>query len=199
MPSGQIKIKDTTKLRIDTLKNSDTYDIFICKMLTYFEETGITPTSKIISPVAAVNEATDRIIKVIRGIEKSEGAILQDIYNIIKNPLSGSVAPASGDNVVFTPEEMQKVNAVIDQAKRLEKENAGYLAEIKSLREKLELSEKNKPTNAGTGESVNTSKIREILNVFDSKKKTTTFNADIYEIPRNDYDIWFKRLNDELK
>lgn len=197
MASGQIKIKDTTKLRIDALKHTDTYDSFIDKMLSYFESTGITPTSKIVSPVAAMREEADRIIKVIRGIEKSEGVTLKAIYDSVKN-LSSSGSGEHTDAVNFTPEEMEKVNAVIDHAQHLEKENAGYISEIKELRQQLDLA-RERTTTAVTDTGINVSKVREILDVLNSKKKTTTFNTDIYEIPRNDFDIWMKRLKDELK
>lgn len=198
MASGQIKIKDTTKLRIDALKHTDTYDSFIDKMLSYFESTGIMPTSKIVSPVAAMREEAERIIKVIRGIEKSEGVTLKAIYDSVKN-LSFSGSGEHRDTVNFTPEEMEKVNAVIDHAQHLEKENAGYISEIKELRQQLDLARQEQTTTAGTDTGINVSKVREILDVLNSKKKTTTFNTDIYEIPRNDFDIWMKRLKDELK
>lgn len=193
----QIKVKPTTKNRIDLLKGADTYDNFICKMLTYFEETGITPISKIVSPVAAMSEAADRIIKVIRGIEKTSGATLTAIYNSVKN--ISSSGGGSDEAVNFSPEELQTLDNIVEKSKRLEKENAGYISEINELRNKLEISGQRQAATAGTDTAgINISKVREILDVLESKKKTSTFNPGIYEIGRNDFDSWMKRLKDEL-
>ena len=73
----QIKVKETTKLRLDLLKNSRTYDAVISDMLLYFETTGITPQSKIVSPAVAVKEQASRVIEVVRGIEKATNTKLK--------------------------------------------------------------------------------------------------------------------------
>lgn len=79
----QIKVKETTKLRLDLLKNSRTYDAVISDMLLYFETTGITPQSKIVSPAVAVKEQASRVIEVVRGIEKATNTKLKNIEQMV--------------------------------------------------------------------------------------------------------------------
>ena len=84
----QIKVKETTKLRLDLLKNSRTYDAVISDMLLYFETTGITPQSKIVSPAVAVKEQASRVIEVVRGIEKTTTARLKNIEQMVSRLFS---------------------------------------------------------------------------------------------------------------
>lgn len=193
----QIKVKPTTKINLDKLKGSDTYDGIICKMINYFESTGLNPDSKIISPVAAVAEAADRIIKVIRGVEKSTEVTLTGIYNTVKNLSSGSVSASVKNEVSFSPEEMQNINAVIERAEQVERDNARLTDEVKELKNKLEIAEGESRTATGIHARLNVTKVLEILAVLDDKKKPSTFNST-YEIDRTTFDEYMKRLRIEL-
>ena len=51
-----IRIKESTRFRLDMLKGSKSHDTFVAEMLLYFETTGITPQSNVMPPNVAAKE-----------------------------------------------------------------------------------------------------------------------------------------------
>ena len=92
-----IKVKDTTKVRLDLFKSNKTYDTVISEMLLYFETTGITPQSNVMPPNIAAKEQANRVIEVVRGIEKSTNVRLKNIEQLLLS-LAGEVK-TPGDNI----------------------------------------------------------------------------------------------------
>lgn len=76
-----IRIKESTRFRLDMLKGNKSHDAFVAEMLLYFETTGITPQSNVMPPNIAAKEQASRVIEVVRGIEKSTNVRLKTSNN----------------------------------------------------------------------------------------------------------------------
>lgn len=188
-----IKVKDTTKVRLDLFKNNKTYDTVISEMLLYFETTGITPQSNVMPPNIAAKEQASRVIEVARGIEKSTNVRLKNIEQLLLSLVGEVKTP--GDN----PDEymhISQVQELLERSKQLEQEARENREKAGKLQTDLEIARQEKGTPAV---GCNTHKILEIVERIDEVKKIPTFNDTVYEIDRNTLDMWVKRLKDELK
>lgn len=188
-----IKVKDTTKVRLDLFKNSKTYDTVISEMLLYFETTGITPQSNVMPPNIAAKEQASRVIEVVRGIEKSTNVRLKNIEQLLLSLVGEVKTP--GDN----PDEymhISQVQELLERSRQLEQEARENREKAGKLQTDLEIARQEKGTPAV---GCNTHKILEIVERIDEVKKIPTFNDTVYEIDRNTLDMWVKRLKDELK
>lgn len=197
----QVKIKQTTKVRLDMLKGGKTYDQIISEMTGYFEQTGISPKSNVISPSVAVKAQADRVIEVVRGIEKTEKVTLKSILDtvkfIAKSQTGGNFPPD------FNPDEYMHVNNVqelLNEAEQLKKDNAKKNDELARLKTKLEMSETGPAKESGSGVSDKVKRsLLELIGVFEDRKKPSTFNEEIYEFDRNTFDQWIERLKSDIK
>lgn len=188
-----IKVKDTTKVRLDLFKNNKTYDTVISEMLLYFETTGITPQSNVMPPNVAAKEQASRVIEVVRGIEKSTNVRLKNIEQLLLSLVGEVKTP--GDN----PDEymhISQVQELLERSRQLEQEARENREKAGKLQTDLEIARQEKGTPAV---GCNTRKILEIVERIDEVKKIPTFNDTVYEIDRNTLDMWVKRLKDELK
>lgn len=188
-----IKVKDTTKVRLDLFKNNKTYDTVISEMLLYFETTGITPQSNVMPPNVAAKEQASRVIEVVRGIEKSTNVRLKNIEQLLLSLVGEVKTP--GD----TPDEymhISQVQELLERSRQLEQEARENREKAGKLQTDLEIARQEKGTPAV---GCNTRKILEIVERIDEVKKIPTFNDTVYEIDRNTLDMWVKRLKDELK
>lgn len=197
----QVKIKQTTKLRLDMLKGGKTYDQIISEMTGYFEQTGISPQSNVISPSVAVKAQADRVIEVVRGIEKTEKVILKSILDTVKfiaKSQAGEGLPAD-----FNPDEYLHINQVqelLSEAEQLKKDNAKKNDELARLKSKLEMTEATPAKESGSGVSDKVKKsLLELVGVFEERKKPSTFNEEIYEFDRNTFDQWIERFKSDIK
>lgn len=201
--STQIKLKKGTKFRLDQLKGTLSYDSFVVNMVSYFETTGLTPSSKIISPVVAVKEQASRIIEVIRGVEKTQNVYLKHITEIVKSMPVQQGTSAQGASL---PEDFNKdeymhisqVQELVSEAESQRNKISDYQAEINRLKTDLEITHSKQITTPST-QGVNVKNIAEILAQLDEKKRTTDRNMSIYEIDRNFFDKYFDRIKQELK
>lgn len=188
-----IKVKDTTKVRLDLFKNNKTYDTVISEMLLYFETTGITPQSNVMPPNVVAKEQASRVIEVVRGIEKSTNVRLKNIEQLLLSLVGEVKTP--GDN----PDEymhISQVQELLERSRQLEQEARENREKAGKLQTDLEIVRQEKGTPAV---ECNTRKILEIVERIDEVKKIPTFNDTVYEIDRNTLDMWVKRLKDELK
>lgn len=187
-----IRIKESTRFRLDMLKGNKSHDAFVAEMLLYFETTGITPQSNVMPPNIAAKEQASRVIEVVRGIEKSTNVRLKNIEQLLLS-LVGEVK---------TPGTIRRIYAHLTgtgtfgafqatgTGSQENREKAG------KLQTDLEIARQEKGTPAV---GCNTHKILEIVERIDEVKKIPTFNDTVYEIDRNTLDMWVKRLKDELK
>lgn len=91
-----IRIKESTRFRLDMLKGNKSHDAFVAEMLLYFETTGITPQSNVMPPNIAAKEQASRVIEVVRGIEKSTNVRLKNIEQLLLSLVGEVKTP--GDN-----------------------------------------------------------------------------------------------------
>ena len=197
----QVKIKQTTKVRLDMLKGGKTYDQIISEMTGYFEQTGISPKSNVISPSVAVKAQADRVIEVVRGIEKTEKVTLKSILDTVKFKAKSQVG--EGVPADFNPDEYLHINQVqelLSEAEQLKKDNAKKNDELARLKSRLEMSETAPAKESGSGVSDKTKKsLLELVGVFEERKKPSTFNEEIYEFDRNTFDQWIERFKSDIK
>ena len=188
-----IKVKDTTKVRLDLFKSNKTYDTVISEMLLYFETTGITPQSNVMPPNIVAKEQASRVIEVVRGIEKSTNVRLKNIEQLLLSLVGKVKTP--GDN----PDEymhISQVQELLERSRQLEQEARENREKAGKLQTDLEIARQEKGTSAV---GCNTHKILEILERIDEVKKIPTFNDTVYERDRNTLEMWVKWLKDELK
>ena len=195
----QIKVKDTTKMRLDILKNNRTYDTVISEMLDYFDATGIKPQSKIASPTLVVKEQASRVIEVVRGVEKATNVRLKNIEQMLLRLGPGQTQTNENTSSAHDPDEFMHISQVqelLERAKEQDRIIAKYRDEVSRLQGELEESAANKPEMQS---QVNVRKLLEVVERIDSMKKIPTFKDTVYEIDRNAFDLWIKRFKDELK
>lgn len=107
-----IRIKESTRFRLDMLKGSKSHDAFVAEMLLYFETTGITPQSNVMPPNIAAKEQASRVIEVVRGIEKSTNVRLKNIEQLLLSLVGEVKTP--GDN----PDEYMHISQVQELLER---------------------------------------------------------------------------------
>ena len=195
-----IKTHESTKNRLDALKGRRSYNTILEEMLSYFEQTGITPSSRITSPDAVMKEQSSRVIEVMRGIEKKENITLNAIYDLLKSVSLNVQQNEKTETSKDDDENFIHVNDVqdlLDRYKDLEKlysaseeKNKSHLIEIELL--------KARTTSEDMNESVDTDRLLEIVETIENRKKPATFNSSIYEIERTVFDAWMTRLKNEL-
>ena len=195
-----IKTHESTKNRLDALKGRKSYNTILEEMLSYFELTGITPSSRITSPDAVMKEQSSRVIEVMRGIEKKENITLNAIYDLLKSVSLNVQQNEKTETSKDDDENFIHVNDVQDlmeQYKELkelysasEEKNKSHLIEIELL--------KARTTSEDMNESVDTDRLLEIVETIENRKKPATFNSSIYEIERTVFDAWMTRLKNEL-
>ena len=188
-----------TKNRIDALKGRKSYDDILIDMCSYFEISGIAPTSHITSPVAVMKEQSNRVIEVMRGVEKKQNIVLNSIYELLKavslgthNNKEESIS-ADDENYIH----VNDVKQLLDQYKELKKQNEKTEEKNKLLLNEVEALKQLK----SSGNSVDFEEnniLFEIIEKIDSLKKPSTFNNSIYEIDRNSFDAYIGRLIKEL-
>ena len=86
-----VRVKESTKFRLDKSKGSKSHDAFIAEMLDYFDATGIMPQSKIASPAVTVKEQASRVIEVVRGVEKATNTRLKNIEQMLLRLVPGQM------------------------------------------------------------------------------------------------------------
>src|ERR1035437_854617 len=184
-----IKTHESTKNRLDALKGRRSYNTILEEMLSYFELTGITPSSLITSPDVVMKEQSSRVIEVMRGIEKKENITLNAIYDLLKSVSLG----IKNDNETETnkPDLLKRYEKLEELYSASEEKNKSHLIKIKQL--------KARTTSENLNESVDTDKLLEIVETIENRKKPATFNSSIYEIEKTVFDAWITRLKDELK
>ena len=189
-----------TKSRIDALKGRKSYDDILIDMCSYFEISGIAPTSHITSPVAVMKEQSNRVIEVMRGVEKKQNIVLNSIYELLKAVSLGTHNNEKEESISADDENYIHVNDVkqlLDQYKELKKQNEKTEEKNKLLLNEVEALKQLK----SSGNSVDFEEnniLFEIIEKIDSLKKPSTFNNSIYEIDRNSFDAYISRLIEEL-
>lgn len=124
----QIRVSDKLHTKLTLIKpESDSFNVFINKMYTYFELTGIDVNSKVISPIIAIQDAEkklakndERIIKILMKFRNDYFVKLQEHLDKGESFLSAG----SKDNIISEDEaaEMIQINKALNQkVKELEK------------------------------------------------------------------------------
>lgn len=200
-----IGLNESTKNRLDALKGRKSYNSLLEDMLTYFEQTGIAPTSRITSPVVAMKEQTNRVIEVMRGIEKKQNLSLDSIYDLLKHVSPGmqitSSTPANNEIKKSESEDhisIDEVQDLITNYKNLQEAFSKQKEKNRLLMNQVEEYKLN-PTVNNSEEKVNTNVLLELIERIEEAPKASTFNKDIYEINRNVFDALISRLKSELK
>lgn len=184
-----IKTHESTKNRLDALKGRRSYNTILEEMLSYFELTGITPSSLITSPDVVMKEQSSRVIEVMRGIEKKENITLNAIYDLLKSVSLG--IKNDNETEINKPDLLERYEKLEKLYSASEEKNKSHLIEIELL--------KARTTSENLNESVDTDRLLEIVETIENRKKPATFNSSIYEIEKTVFDAWITRLKDELK
>ena len=146
-----------------------------------------------VSPVVAIKEYANRVIEVVRGIEKTQKVTLCAILDSI-NELLGQrspTIPVLGQSPVNPDEYMHihEVEELLHEAEQLRKEVQRKNEEVDRLRSQIEIANKQTPANSPENNQV--ASIKNALgdiDYFRRAKKITTFNDDIYEFDRSTFE-----------
>ena len=147
----------------------------------------------------AVKEQANRVIEVVRGIEKTQKvtlkAILDSIHALSGQQIPASAAPVNSDEYMH----INQVQELLNEAEQLRKENDRKSEELNQLRTQVEMAGKQMPADGSSSNAASIKKILlETVTIFDERKKTATFNDDIYEFDRNTFDKWIARFRDDI-
>lgn len=194
--SEMVRLKSSTKIRLDQMKGKKSSDTFVDEMLTYFETLGITPGLRVVSPVVAVKEQASRVIEVVRGVEKTQTVILKSILDEVKK-LSGTSRPQNLSSD-FNPDEYIHINQVQElliKSEGLERQNISLQEEVNRLKTEVEINARKTPDERT---AINSKVILEIIEHLEGLKRDSRFDPDIYEYDRNTFDQWIGRLKSEI-
>ncbi len=82
-----IRVSPATAARVKQINKNKNYDEIISQMVDYFHITGVDPRSHVVSPVEETKRVGERIIKVVRSIEKDRIVPLQKmIEQFLESP-----------------------------------------------------------------------------------------------------------------
>lgn len=136
-----VRVKESTKFRLDKSKGSKSHDAFIAEMLDYFDATGIMPQSKIASPAVTVKEQASRVIEVVRGVEKATNTRLKNIEQMLLRLVPGQMPVNENTSSSINPDEfmhLSQVQELLEKAKEQDRLIANYRDEIDKLRTELD-------------------------------------------------------------
>jgi len=128
-----LRIKETTKAKLDLHKGSDSHDELLLIFLNYFDMTGVNPRQYTAHPIEETRKLADRVINIIKGIEKTTDDKLREILNTVKSEGYLRSPPISQPaEESLTAEELQQYIAI----------NEGHAAKLEKKDKKLSLLEK---------------------------------------------------------
>lgn len=146
-----IRVDDALKSRIAKLKKSLSYGDYLEKVVTYFEVTGVNPDTQIVLPEEAVKKSANRVIEVIRGIEKKQNAYLEFIREMLVGAQHSSLQTSTTASL-FNDDEYIKVaeaQELIDKYHALEAAYAKLSDENKHLKVKAVVEQQKAPISGG--------------------------------------------------
>jgi len=123
-----IQITEPIKYRLDRLKGNRSYDSFLEDVATYFETSGISPKSNVVSPVLTMKEQANRIIEVMRGIEKSQRKEFAFLSDQIKNAHFSQLTQDANE-----AEAEETLRSLISDNEKKEKENQRLRTRVEEL------------------------------------------------------------------
>lgn len=187
-----VSISRSNKLRLQSIKGRLSFDEYLGKILDFVEISGVNVNTPAVPAHVAIKDQANRIIEVMRGIEKTQNKMILNVQHIL-----------SGVNVeVENPEFMERTEDVamlFEEHKKLVGIHASQTEELQRLRMENEnlnkkLNEIPKSTN-----DLDIKRIKEIISEIENRKNTNTFNPANYEISKQEFDAYLEMLKKEIK
>ena len=133
-----IRVSDPIKTRLNLVKGKS-YEDKIELMLDYFDATGSDPSKRIANPIFEVERQVERVVKILRKIEKDKINNILKLLEILNTKGLTTSDAIQGD---FTAEELEKIQALKEQYE----ESKNYIEQLeKQLRENTKNELENKP------------------------------------------------------
>lgn len=115
-----IRCRQTTKSKLEAFKKGS-YEDTILSMISYFEITGIDPTSNIGSPSSEIRKGTERVVKILRAFEKTYFRAMEPsierLEEMFHNMKGKSVEKFDKNEV-----SLEEVQVVLDENKNLKRQ-----------------------------------------------------------------------------
>ena len=175
-----IKIELSVKSRLDATKNDTSYSDYVDAMLRYFEITNIEPRSWKVYPGLQAQKDIERIIKIIKAIEKD---FIKPTYDIVKSNRHVNL-PAVPEPEIGSPsmplEDVQElIDKYTEQSEALERKEE-ELAQLREENEKL----KGKINQEISGDNINKEAIIQALESIESAMVKSVHSPDLRINPK---------------
>ena len=175
-----IKLELSVKSRLDATKNDTSYSDYVDAMLRYFEITNIEPRSWKVYPGLQAQKDIERIIKIIKAIEKD---FIKPTYDIVKSNrhvnLPAVPEPESGSPSMPLEDVQELIDKYTEQSEALERKDE-ELAQLREENEKL----KGKINQEISGDNINKEAIIQALESIESAMVKSVHSPDLRINPK---------------
>lgn len=195
-----IKILREVKSRLDIQKKSKSYSVYINDMVLYFDALNISPDSFSTHPSIEIKNDIERVIKIIRAIEKDKiTPILNDVRKCEQLLNSQKLPPTPKDSNIDVIENLlAELNNSSDEV--LTMDDLLNFISISKEREKeiIQLKEQsnNRPLSIMPPDKAYNSKL--LLELLQEIESNGTSKDGKFIIDLNFFDAYIKRIKDEL-
>lgn len=195
-----LRVDEVTARKLVDFKGKKSSNLIINEMIDFFLNTGMRVTDNVASPIIVTQQESQKINKLLKGIDTKQTSILKDILErvnyLVDGGLNKSIEKAEKENENYM--NVEEVQNLIDEYRNLEKKLTEKDSEITSLRlENDNLREKN--NSLPTGTNINVTIISECLDKLCERKQSTMFDSDKITIRKSDFNMCINTIREELK
>lgn len=197
---AMLRVDEVTARKLVDFKGKKSSNLIINEMIDFFLNTGMRVTDNVASPIIVTQQESQKINKLLKGIDTKQTSILKDILErvnyLVDGGLNKSIEKAEKENENYM--NVEEVQNLIDEYRNLEKKLTEKDSEITSLRlENDNLREKN--NSLPTGTNINVTIISECLDKLCERKQSTMFDSDKITIRKSDFNMCINTIREELK
>lgn len=197
---AMLRVDEVTARKLVDFKGKKSSNLIINEMIDFFLNTGMRVTDNVASPIIVTQQESQKINKLLKGIDTKQTSILKDILErvnyLVDGGLNKPIEKAEKENENYM--NIEEVQNLIEEYRNLEKKLTEKDSEITSLRlENDNLREKN--NSLPTGTNINVTIISECLDKLCERKQSTMFDSDKITIRKSDFNMCINTIREELK
>ena len=195
-----LRVDEVTARKLVDFKGKKSSNLIINEMIDFFLNTGMRVTDNVASPIIVTQQESQKINKLLKGIDTKQTSILKDILErvnyLVDGGLNKSIEKAEKENENYM--NVEEVQNLIEEYRNLEKKLTEKDSEINSLRlENYKIREKNNYITTGNNNKVTI--ISECLDKLCERKQSTMFDSDKITIRKSDFNMCINTIREELK
>lgn len=185
---SMIRLSEETKTRLKNIEGGS-YEDKISMMLDYFSKTGVSPDSKIVSPVHEVQKQSERIIKIIRNIELKK---ISPTLKAVEILLQKGGGDSTTIDTQFDAAELEKIGLLRDEFEKKKNENSELKKQVEILRNDQNSGASTTSNNADFQSDFDS--IKNIILDLNDAKMNTQLKADSFLINKNIFNNSYKKI-----